>query len=254
MFLFWPNLVYQKIQVPTTTYSYLGVGILLADLRCNHMVTVATNSLRMANTLATRTILLILVAQWKGLRWILEQPDGSFFPQLPRFQWLLKILKVRGHITIAGFCKYIYTYVGHIFLNLYNVFESMYIYTQLHTCICIKININVSKWGVGNLDHFDGQIVRKVENAFGSLMHTSNKQVQPWSCRIGGVDSCLIRFCYMVVSILLLDWKKVSRLVGHVSPLKGMDVLFLHGSFWWCYLEAPPFMEQWCWSLDFNSW
>ena len=126
--------MYQKIQVPTTTYSYLGVGILLADLRCNHMVTVATNSLRMANTLATRTILLILVAQWKGLRWILEQPDGSFFPQLPRFQWLLKILKVRGHITIAGFCKYIYIYIcgSYIFESLQCVRINVYIYTTTH--------------------------------------------------------------------------------------------------------------------------
>lgn len=46
------------------------------------------------NTLACRTILLIVIAQWKGLRWILEQPDGSFFPQLPRFQWLLKVIQV----------------------------------------------------------------------------------------------------------------------------------------------------------------
>ena len=45
------------------------------------------------NTLACRVILLILVATWKNLHWLLEQPDGSFVPQLPRFQWLLKIMK-----------------------------------------------------------------------------------------------------------------------------------------------------------------
>ena len=67
------------------------------------------------NTLATRTILLILIAQWKGLRWVLEQPDGSFFPQLPRFQWLLKILKVRGHIKKDHTKIYIYLikYLNH---------------------------------------------------------------------------------------------------------------------------------------------
>ncbi|CAL1150914.1 unnamed protein product [Cladocopium goreaui] len=48
----------------------------------------------LGNTLACRCILLILVAHWRGLRWLLEQPDGSFLQYLPRFQWLLQVIKV----------------------------------------------------------------------------------------------------------------------------------------------------------------
>ena len=89
------------------------------------------------NTLATRTILLILVAQWKGLRWILEQPDGSFFPQLPRFQWLLKILKVRGHITIAGFCKYIYIHMWVIYFWIFTMCSNQCIYIHNYTHVYV---------------------------------------------------------------------------------------------------------------------
>ena len=46
------------------------------------------------NILATRCILLVLVASWRKLRWILEQPLGSCMEDPPRFQWLLSLLKV----------------------------------------------------------------------------------------------------------------------------------------------------------------
>lgn len=39
------------------------------------------------NILATRCILLVLVASWRKLRWILEQPLGSCMEDPPRFQW-----------------------------------------------------------------------------------------------------------------------------------------------------------------------
>ena len=51
------------------------------------------NFVEEGNTLACRTILLILVCQWRRLRWLMEQPDGSFFPLLPRFQWLLSVIQ-----------------------------------------------------------------------------------------------------------------------------------------------------------------
>ena len=45
------------------------------------------------NVMAVRCILLILVAQWRKLTWILEQPHGSCMEDLPRFQWLLSIIQ-----------------------------------------------------------------------------------------------------------------------------------------------------------------
>lgn len=90
------------------------------------------------NVLATRTILLILIAQWKGLRWVLEQPDGSFFPQLPRFQWLLKILKVRGHITKDFIYIYIYIYlIMHTKIYIY-IYKYL-IYLNHENLICVEI-------------------------------------------------------------------------------------------------------------------
>ena len=51
---------------------------------------------RMGNILAVRCILLCMVASWRGLRWLLEHPHGSSIEDLPRFQWMLSVLKVWG--------------------------------------------------------------------------------------------------------------------------------------------------------------
>ena len=56
----------------------------------------------LGNTLACRCILLILVAHWRGLRWLLEQPDGSFLQYLPRFQWLLQVIKATMMFIAMG--------------------------------------------------------------------------------------------------------------------------------------------------------
>ena len=40
------------------------------------------------NLLSSRTVLLAVIASWCGLRWLIEQPDGSYLPELPRLQWL----------------------------------------------------------------------------------------------------------------------------------------------------------------------
>ncbi|CAE7685791.1 unnamed protein product [Symbiodinium sp. CCMP2456] len=42
------------------------------------------------NKLSSRVALLIYLCQWRSLRWLLEQPDGSMLPHLPRFQKLWK--------------------------------------------------------------------------------------------------------------------------------------------------------------------
>ena len=47
------------------------------------------------NLLSSRTALMILVATWRGLRWLLKQPSGSFLKELPRFQWLWDLLQAR---------------------------------------------------------------------------------------------------------------------------------------------------------------
>ena len=48
------------------------------------------------NVLATRCILLLIVAAWRKLRFLLEQPHGSCMEDLPEFQWLLSVLQVGG--------------------------------------------------------------------------------------------------------------------------------------------------------------
>lgn len=45
------------------------------------------------NILACRCVLLIVIAAWRKLRFVLEQPSNSFLPELPRFQWLLSVVK-----------------------------------------------------------------------------------------------------------------------------------------------------------------
>ena len=67
------------------------------------------------NTLACRSILLILVAHWRGLRWLLEQPDGSFLQRLPRFQWLLRVIKAavcfHGEKILYDYDEIMYIYI-----------------------------------------------------------------------------------------------------------------------------------------------
>ena len=48
---------------------------------------------RIGNVLSSRVALMCLLASMCGLRWILEQPDASFLPNLPRYQWLWGVLK-----------------------------------------------------------------------------------------------------------------------------------------------------------------
>ena len=49
---------------------------------------------RVGNLLANRVCLLIWVATAYGLRWLLEQPDGSALPDLPRFQHFWGVIQV----------------------------------------------------------------------------------------------------------------------------------------------------------------
>ena len=49
---------------------------------------------RTGNILGCRVCLLILVCSYLGLRWLLEQPSGSCFYVMPRFQLILELLDV----------------------------------------------------------------------------------------------------------------------------------------------------------------
>ncbi|CAE7925841.1 unnamed protein product, partial [Symbiodinium necroappetens] len=46
------------------------------------------------NLLSSRVALLVTLAQYLGLRWVIEQPDGSFLPDMPRFQDLWRKFEV----------------------------------------------------------------------------------------------------------------------------------------------------------------
>ncbi|CAK9041660.1 unnamed protein product [Durusdinium trenchii] len=46
------------------------------------------------NLLSSRLILMLYICCWKGLRWIVEQPEGTAFPLLPRWQEFLKVAQV----------------------------------------------------------------------------------------------------------------------------------------------------------------
>ena len=75
---------------------------------------------RDGNVMAVRCVLLIVVAEFRKLSWILEQPSGSCMEELPRWQWLLSIIKVRFIPLYVGFvgdqsCKNFHSL--HIFLG-----------------------------------------------------------------------------------------------------------------------------------------
>ena len=50
----------------------------------------------LGNLFSARCVLLILVCCWRNLRWVLEQPEGSFLPQMERFEWLWGVVQVEG--------------------------------------------------------------------------------------------------------------------------------------------------------------
>lgn len=51
----------------------------------------------MGNILCSRLILMILICSAKGVRWVVEQPEGSSLPNHPRFQQLMAIVEVPQH-------------------------------------------------------------------------------------------------------------------------------------------------------------
>lgn len=50
------------------------------------------------NALTYRCLPIVIVATWRKLRWILEQPSDSCLSDLPRFQWMLSVVEADGTI------------------------------------------------------------------------------------------------------------------------------------------------------------
>ena len=48
---------------------------------------------KMGNVLASRVVFMCMLAAIGGLRFLVEQPSGSFLEDLPRYQWLWGTLK-----------------------------------------------------------------------------------------------------------------------------------------------------------------
>lgn len=61
------------------------------------------------NCLTGRTVLMALVASWCGLRWLIEQPDGSFLPELPRFQRLFGVVKANSKLNMFKCFKWFFS-------------------------------------------------------------------------------------------------------------------------------------------------
>lgn len=51
---------------------------------------------QIGNLLAIRVVLIIILCNWRGLRWLLEQPSSSSMDKLPRYQWLWSVVRVLG--------------------------------------------------------------------------------------------------------------------------------------------------------------
>ena len=69
------------------------------------------------NCLSGRTVLMALVASWCGLRWLIEQPDGSFLPELPRFQWLFGVVKADSKFNMFKCFKCFFHTVKVVFVQ-----------------------------------------------------------------------------------------------------------------------------------------
>ena len=59
------------------------------------------------NVLSSRVALLIHLCHYLKLRWILEQPDGSFLPQMPRYQQLWRTFEVGVRKILTSSCSYL---------------------------------------------------------------------------------------------------------------------------------------------------
>lgn len=49
---------------------------------------------------------MLYICCWKGLRWIVEQPEGTAFPLLPRWQEFLKVAQA-AHLYFLGCLNFV---------------------------------------------------------------------------------------------------------------------------------------------------
>lgn len=64
---------------------------------------------KMGNVLASRVVFMCMLAAIHGLRFVVEQPAGSFLEDLPCYQWLWGTLKVA--IDTYTTCTYLWVFV-----------------------------------------------------------------------------------------------------------------------------------------------
>ena len=95
---------------------------------------------RLGNLLANRSILLLILASAFGVRWLLEQPSSSMWPELPRWQLFRMLLQVL-------MCVY---KVINVYLDIY-----IFVCSEARTC-SISMWLSRSAGVEGPL--LDGQI------------------------------------------------------------------------------------------------
>ncbi len=63
----------------------------------NPLGNVWSSTVRSANCLVARTVLLCMLLTCRGVFWVLEQPNGSLMQHHPYFQWMLSMIRVYRH-------------------------------------------------------------------------------------------------------------------------------------------------------------
>ena len=74
-----------------------------------------------------------LVAAMHGLRFLLEQPRGSFLEALPEFQWLWGVVKAGNFKTVTIYMFYRYITYADSRMCVYenNYIDIVYVYKSL---------------------------------------------------------------------------------------------------------------------------
>ena len=156
------------------------------------------------NVLSSRTALMILVATWRGLIWLLEQPSGSFLKDLPRFQWLWDLLQARstwpkkttlilGHVKFNCTCSYLVT------LQVYTTTIHMGVFGsgspkphQLHSNDCGLLEALSNEVGYMSKEDRDKCTVKTTRR----YVDSNGKR------RCVGIPSALKESAYLVMNIL----------------------------------------------------
>lgn len=97
---------------------------------------------RDGTTLACRCVLLILVAAWRKVRWLLEQPENSVLPLLPQWQWMLSVVEVRVNnfgccFSFMIICMKIFDHQSQRYSSEIQITEKKHTYHANFTCTAV---------------------------------------------------------------------------------------------------------------------